>query len=157
MWSWDEINDREKKEQVCFTIILYCGVIYKVFPHNLLWSSISVQHEPSCIWVIVILLPHFNPRSSSGFTVKLSAQVLVKYNFLMPKPLRNSTVSESACIAAFRSTGTFFLIIYFVLFWGCLLLPSRGNPAPVHDSGLPDRHDRTPSRMACSSENRKTK
>lgn len=69
----------------------------------------------SCLRVIVILLPHFNPCSSSGFTAKLSAQVLVKYKCLLPKnPLKNSTDSELACIAAFRNT--FLLIIHFFYF-----------------------------------------
>lgn len=61
-------------------------------------------------------------------------------------------ISLYSCIQEYSNV---FLNYSFFLFWGSPLLPSRGNPAPVHDSGLPDRHDRTPSKMACSSENRK--
>lgn len=62
---------------------------------------------------MVILLPHFNPCSSSGLAAKLSAQVLGKYKVLL-KPLKNSSNSESACRAAFKSTGMFLNSIFFL-------------------------------------------
>lgn len=146
-WSWDEIKDKGFYHH-------FWGLFIKFLPHEFLWSSISVQRA----WLLVYVSScssflTSNPCGPSSIPATLSAQVLVKYKRLLPKPLNNNTDSESGCVAALRSSGISLLFS----FWCRLLLPSRGNPAPVHDSGLPDRHDRTPSRMACSSESRETR
>lgn len=104
------------------------------------------------------LLP--NPHSSSGFSVKLSARLLVRKQMPCAKPWNNDTDSGSGSrvhlhtLAALRCSGAS------REFGGrtevCQLSPSRGSPAPVHGSGPPDQLDKTPSRTACSSEKTKT-
>lgn len=128
------------------------GLIRKFLPHHFLWSSLSAQRSwASCPCVVAILLPHV--ESLQFFRLRCS---LLQYRRLLPKPLKNNSDSESGCVAALRSSGTFFLMISFISFaLMSPVSPSRGNPAPVHDSGLPDRRDRTPSRTACFSESRK--
>lgn len=116
----------------------------------LLWSFILVRYSDG-----FILLCR-NPKNSSDFGVKLSGcgahQGFNAFSIILENI---HTDSESVSrlhlhlLAALRNSRAAHN------FGGraekCWLVPSRGSPAPVHGSELPDQPDRTPSRTACSS------
>lgn len=102
----------EEKKKETFFCHHSLGLFIKFLPHDFLWSSISVQH----MWLLVYVSSCFsfhtsNPCSSSSIPATLSAQVLVKYKCLLPN-LWRTILSESGCVAALRSSGRVFFIIF---------------------------------------------
>lgn len=94
-----------KKKRKLFFNHHSLGLFIKFLPHDILWSSIYVQH----MWLLVYVSSWSstsNPCSSSSIPATLSAQVLVKYKCLLPNLWRTIlTLNQAAlcsCTQEFR-------------------------------------------------------
>lgn len=105
---WNERHE-EKKGNIFF-YHHSLGLFIKFLPHDILWSSISVQHMWLLVYVSLCSSFHTsNPCSSSSIPATLSAQVLVKYKCLLPN-LWGTIIRLCSCTQEFRKAFLYFFI-----------------------------------------------
>lgn len=107
---------KKKKETFFFFFFNHhsLGLFIKFLPHDILWSSVSVQHMWLLVYVSSCSSFHTHIKSLQFFQHPCDALRSGACKVQMPsaKPLKNNTDSESGCVAALRSSGRVFFIIF---------------------------------------------